>query len=487
MAETAPLGLGPGGVRGWLSRRTTTQLSAAIAVLAALALTGSLLAMGRAVRMDQQEQAALDALADYGAMVSKLGVEASLTAETLTAADAAFLSAWLAAFQSGPARDATSLEETCRTGRGGAGVRFIKAPVGKPAGLAALETVRAEPLPRLGQDVYAVRLAKGVLCPGRSVDVVMVRRPAGSLDIIVGRVVDRSGAAWGRAVLAVGLAGGLILLSGLTASVFARRRLTTALAQVSQTLDRAAVGDFSRRAPEVGVAPELTELTAQVNRTLDRLEELLSWLRDSSDQLAHDFRTPLARAATRLAALREAQDLEDRRELTEAAERDLAQLTRAMTETMALRDGEAWAFEIVRLDELALAAVDLYEPLAEARGIQLVAEVEPVSVLGVQSLLQRAVANLVDNAVKFSPNGGKVVLKATREGTGGILSVTDQGPGIDPAMVGKAPARPKPQGDGPESHGMGLPFVRAIVRRHGGRMTIADAAPGAIVSLHFSR
>ena len=74
---------------------------------------------------------------------------------------------------------------------------------------------------------------------------------------------------------------------------------------VSQALDRAAVGDFSVRAPEVGVAPELTELTVQANRTLDRLEELLSWLRDSADQLAHDFRTPLARATARMERLAE--------------------------------------------------------------------------------------------------------------------------------------------------------------------------------------
>ena len=124
-------------LRAWLGRRTSTQLAADIAVIAALALTGSLLVTGAAVRMDQREKAVLAALDDYGAMVGKLGLQASLTAADITDADAAYLSAWLSAFQSGPAREAGTLEETCRTGRGGAGVRFIRAPVGKPAGLAA--------------------------------------------------------------------------------------------------------------------------------------------------------------------------------------------------------------------------------------------------------------------------------------------------------------------------------------------------------------
>ena len=468
------------GGRRWLEGRTTTQLSAALAVLAAAALSASLFATGLAARMDQREQAALAALDDYGAMVSKLGEQATLTAEALTPADAAFLSAWLSAFQNGPTRDQRSLEETCRTGRGGAGVRFIRAPVGKPAGLTDLETARAERVPRLGEDVYRVRLRAGTLCPNRAVEAVVVSRTAGSLKIIVGRVVEPSGEAWGWAVLAVLAAGVVILVSGLTAAVFARRRLAHALAEVSLALDRAAVGDFSRRAPEVGVAPELTELTLKVNRTLDRLQELLGWLRDSSDQLAHDFRTPLARVAARLEQLKEAGTAARRRELAEEAGEDLQALTRAMNDALALRDGEAWVFEDVRLDQLLHQVAELYEPLAEARGAVLAVEAaDPVTALGVRTLLQRAVANLVDNAVKHSPPGGRVVLKAWREDDGCALSVSDQGPGFDPEA-------PRAAG-GAESHGMGLPFVRAVVQRHRGRLTIDDARPGAVVTARFQR
>ncbi len=220
------MGERPPGLTGWFARRTSTQLAAAMGVLAALALSGSLLITGAAVRMDQREKAALAALDDYGAMVSKLGSEASLSAEQLTEADAAWLSAWLSAFQDGPAREARTLEETCRTGRGGAGVRFIRAPVGKPAGLAALGTARGERAGRLGEDVHVVRLAPGALCPSRAVEVVVVRRSFGALDIAVGRVVDRSGEAWGWAVAEVSGTGRVVRGLGVAAAGVAGRRLT---------------------------------------------------------------------------------------------------------------------------------------------------------------------------------------------------------------------------------------------------------------------
>jgi signal transduction histidine kinase len=475
-------------LRAWLGRRTTTQLAAGIAIMAAIALTGSLMVTSAAVRMDQREKAALAALDDYGAMVGKLGVESSLIAANITAADAAYLSAWLSAFQDGPVRDAGTLEETCSTGRGGAGVRFIRAPVGKPAGLAELETIRGERSPRLGDDVYVLRLERGVLCPSRAVEVVVVRRSVGALDIAVGRVVDRSGAALGWAVMAVAAAGVLLLAFGLTAATFARRRLTSAVAEVSRALDLASVGDFSVRAPETAVAPELTELTSQVNLTLDRLEELLSWLRDSADQLAHDFRTPLARASARLDRLKEAATTPEARALVAEAGADLTRLTRAMNEAMALRDGEAWVFETVRLDRLAASAAELYQPLAEEGGVVIRVEASPVSVLGVRTLLQRAVTNLVDNAVKFSPEGGVVTLTARLEGGKPTLSVADQGPGLDPDLLDD-PARAVSSAadEGRESHGMGLAFVRAILKRHGAVMMIDDAGPGAVVTARFSR
>jgi signal transduction histidine kinase len=356
-------------------------------------------------------------------------------------------------------------------------VRFIRAPVGKPAGLAALEDARADRLPRLGEAVYAVRLARGTLCPGRAVDVVMVRKSVGALDIRVGRVVAPLGQAWAWAVASVAATAGLILVTALAGAVLARGRLTTALAAVSRALQGAAIGDLTRRAPEQGVAPELTELTVLVNQTLDRLDELMSWLRDSSDQLAHDFRTPLARATARLDALEEARTAPERRRLLDEARADLNRLSQAMAETLMLRDGQAWAFERIDLAQVLRAVAELYEPLAGARGVTVAVEGGPAEILGVRSLIQRALINLADNAVKFSPDGGRVTLDVRAEGAGAVLTVTDRGPGFGA----------EPSAEGETSHGMGLPFVRAVMRRHGGSLEISSADPGTVVTARFSR
>lgn len=238
------------------------------------------------------------------------------------------------------------------------------------------------------------------------------------------------------------------------------------------------MGDFALRAPETAEAPELTVLTRRVNQTLDRLEELLGWLRDASDQLAHDFRTPLARAAARVDRLTEAEAPAERRRLIDQARADLEQLTRAMGEALSLRDGAAWVFETVRLDELAAQVAELYEPVAQERGAALITALQPVEILGVRTLLQRAMTNLVDNAVKYSPEGGTVTIEAARQGDEAVFRVRDQGPGMETAP---------PSGAGPESHGMGLPFVRAVVRRHGGRLTIDDGTPGTVVTACFRR
>ena len=156
---------------------------------------------------------------------------------------------------------------------------------------------------------------------------------------------------------------------------------------------------------------------------------------------------------------------------------------------MALREGEAWRFETVRLDQLADAVAELYAPLAEDRGVHIRVEAAgTVSVLGVPSLLQRAAANLVDNAVKFSPAGATVVIRAAADAEEVVLSVQDQGPGLDPRVLTDDGLRiAAAAAEGRESHGLGLSFVRAVLSRHGGRMTIDDAAPGAIVTAHFPR
>ena len=142
-----------------------------------------------------------------------------------------------------------------------------------------------------------------------------------------------------------------------------------------------------------------------------------------------------------------------------------------MNEGRGLRDGGTWAYETVKLDDICRAAVEMYEPLAQPRRIRFETELTPTETLGVASLLQRALANLVDNAVKYSPDGGVVRLKTYSDPQGAVVIIGDQGPGMEMTQ-----SRMQPDID---SHRMGLAFVRAIVRRHGGELEIESDSSGS--------
>lgn len=449
-------------------------LAALVAVLAAAALTASLAVTHNAVRGEQRQRAALAALRDFSALLSKMDAliqpaPESDTVET-AAPDADEIARWLAVFQ-GRAGAESSVADACSGRIPNLGVRWVRAPDGRTAGFRALAEARARPMESAGPNVFLLRLPAGTLCPGRAVEVVAVRDNTGPMRVIIGRVVERTGRAWGVAAMAVAAMGVLLLAFGLASAGWARARMVSGVRRINASLEQAGRGDFSEAIPVQEMTGDLRVLTNQVNLTLGRLQELLVWLRDTSDQLAHDFRTPLARARARLDQFGDTGEAA----LVEQARADLRFLTQAMNESLALRDGEAWAFESVRLDQVCAAAIDLYEPIAEGRDIRFETELTQAETLGVASLLQRAVANLVDNAVKYSPDGGVVRIKACEEGGRAVVSVADQGPGMEATQT-----------EGPldgDSHRMGLAFVRAIVRRHGGVLDIETGPQGSTVTM----
>lgn len=442
-------------------------LAALVTVLAAAALSASLALTHQAVLSDQRQRAALAALRDYGALLSKMDIMAQ-AAPT----DADYVAGWLTVFQTRPGVT-TSIEEACAGRQPNLGLRWVGGPEGASAGLEALQEARAEPLEAMGPNVFLLRLPRGAVCQNRAVEVVAVHDRAGPMEVIVARMVERTGAAWGAAALSVGGMGVLLLGFGLASAGWARSRMRTGVRRLNTALEEAGRGAFGEAIPEQEMTGDLRILTRQVNATLSRIQELLVWLRDSSDQLAHDFRTPLARARARLDQFGSDGDPA----LIEAARADLRYLTQAMNEALSLRDGEAWAFEEVRLDQICAAAVELYEPIAEARGILIETELAEAPALGVASLVQRAVANLVDNAVKYSPDGGRVRIAARPSEDGAVVEVTDSGPGMEATQVAGA--------ERPDSHRMGLGFVRAIVRRHGGELEIDSGPRGSVVRMRI--
>ncbi|MBN8552128.1 MAG: HAMP domain-containing histidine kinase [Caulobacterales bacterium] len=444
----------------------TTWLAAIVAVFAAVALTASLAVTHGAVRSEQRQRAALAAVSDFNALLSKmdaLGVGRSVVEE-------AAIVNWLNVFQGRPGLE-SSVADACSGRVANYGVRWMEAPGGRTAGFRPLAEARARPHEQLGPNVFVLTLPAGTLCPERALEVVAVRDTVGPMRVVMGRVVEPTGRAWG--VAAVSVLGMAILLIGLglASAAWSRVRMVSGVRRINLSLQKAGRGDFAGPIPIEEMTGDLQDLTREVNVTLGRLQELLAWLRDTSDQVAHDFRTPLARARARLDRFGETGDAD----LVDEARADLRYLTQAMNEALALRDGETWAFETLKLDDVCRAAVELYEPLAEQRRVRFETELTPAETLGVASLLQRAVANLVDNAVKYSPDGGVVRLKSFADPDGAVVIISDQGPGMEMTQ-----SRSQPDVD---SHRMGLAFVRAIVRRHGGELLIESDSAGSIVTM----
>ncbi len=444
----------------------TTWLAAIVAIIAAVTLTASLAVTHGAVRSEQRQRAALAAVSDFNALLSKMDAMGVGRA----AVEEAQIVNWLNVFQGRPGLE-SSVADACSGRVINYGVRWLEAPGDRTAGFRPLSEAKARSMDQLGPNVFIMTLPAGTLCPDRSLEVVAVRDTVGPMRVVMGRVVEPTGRAWG--VAAVTVAGMAVLLVGLglASAAWSRARMVSGVRRINLSLQKAGRGDFGGPIPLHEMTGELQDLTREVNVTLGRLQELLAWLRDTSDQVAHDFRTPLARARARLDRFGETGEAD----LVDEARADLRYLTQAMNEALALRDGETWAYETVKLDDICRAAVEMYEPLAQPRRIRFETELTPTETLGVASLLQRALANLVDNAVKYSPDGGVVRLKTYSDPQGAVVIIGDQGPGMEMTQ-----SRMQPDID---SHRMGLAFVRAIVRRHGGELEIESDSSGSTITM----
>ncbi len=252
-------------------------------------------------------------------------------------------------------------------------------------------------------------------------------------------------------------------------------------------------GNFSRRLPRSGTGDELDALAANLNDMLDRVEQLTAALRFVIDSTAHDLRGPLNRMRGRIeAGLRSTDTAASHRALeetlrdAEALEGTLAALLR-----IAQAQGGTASAEIAPLDlgQLASEVVELYEPLAQDRRISLeLRRIESATVRGSRQLLAHALANLIDNALKFTPAGGRVEVQVQRGSAGLSLVVADNGPGIaveDRRRAQERFVRLAGSEHAPGS-GLGLSLVSAVARMHHASLELEDNEPGLKVVLQFS-
>jgi len=287
----------------------------------------------------------------------------------------------------------------------------------------------------------------------------------------------------------------MVGLAGLT-WWFVARRVLRRIDQVSAASRRIVGGDLSGRLPVSGSGDEFDRLAVGLNGMLAKIAELMKGLKEVSDNIAHDLKTPLTRLRNRLeAALADPADTEGHRRALEAAIEDSDGLIRTFDALLMIARVEAGS-SLATSTPVDLAAIahevgELWEPVAEDAGAVLeVAAAEPVIVSGVRELLAQALSNLVDNALKHGRAEGRdarVALRVGRDGDRAVLTVADTGPGVpeaDRARVLDRFTRLEASRNAPGS-GLGLALVAAIVRHHGGDITLADAGPGLAVTIRL--
>ena len=293
----------------------------------------------------------------------------------------------------------------------------------------------------------------------------------------------------------------IVVVLGLAGGLFVTRRVLRRVDAMTETTRTIMDGDLGGRLPVAGTGDELDRLAENLNVMLERIEALMMGLKEVSDNIAHDLKTPLTRLRNRAEqALRTAKTEPEYRAALEGTieESDGLILTfNALLMIARAESGQA-RNDMTEFDaaEVAHDIGELYEPVAEEKGIVLKVEAEAAAPLhGNRELVSQAVANLVDNAIKYSeiPSGAadgrapQIVVKAVTEGERILLSVADNGLGIpemDRARAVERFVRLEQSRSQPGS-GLGLSLAAAVARLHGGELTLADNEPGlkAVIAL----
>jgi signal transduction histidine kinase len=274
-------------------------------------------------------------------------------------------------------------------------------------------------------------------------------------------------------VVVIALTGGWLATQSALAPL---RRLTLAVQRIIQT------GRTDARVPTEGTGDALDELTALFNTMLDKIEGLVTAMRGALDNVSHDLRTPLTRLrGTAEMALASAPDPERYREAlalcVEEADRVLVMLTTLMDISEAESGTMQLQKEPVALAEVVARAVDLYRDVAEAKGVVLhVGAGDDVVAIADRTRLEQVAANLIDNAVKYTPSGGRVDVEVRGARDAAILRVRDTGPGIPPDELPRIFDRLF-RGDTSRAErglGLGLSLVKAVVEAHGGTVQVSS-------------
>ena len=274
-------------------------------------------------------------------------------------------------------------------------------------------------------------------------------------------------------IVGIGLGGGWLVTQAALEPI---RRLTAAVRRIVRT------GRTDQRVEVREPHDAIYELTAMFNAMLDRIEGLVSGMHGALDNVSHDLRTPLTRLrASAEMALRGPVDAERYREALADCIEESDRVLVMLTTLMDISEAESGAMPLVRetipLGDVLERAVDLYRDVAEAKGVSVTVRSDPAAVVsGDRVRLEQVAANLIDNAVKYTPSGGRVEASARRSGDHAELVVEDTGVGIPADELSRIWQRLF-RGDRSRTArglGLGLSLVKAIVEAHGGSVAVAS-------------
>ena len=329
--------------------------------------------------------------------------------------------------------------------------------------------------------------ANGVEVPARARLFVL----CDGLHLLVGRdirelvrteAIIRRGLGWGLTLsVALGLLGGLLM----------SRRINGRLETINRASREIMAGDLGRRIPERGTGDEFDRLSGQLNAMLERIEGLMQGVRHVADNVAHDLRTPLTRLRARLEMLRAtagaAPDDGEVAACIDEADRLLQTFNALLRIARIEAGGQPARLEQVPLDRLVADAADLYQAVAEVQELTLTTATAPVTVPGDRDLLFQALVNLIDNAIKYTPAGGRITVSVSPVEDGATLEVRDTGPGIpDPDKSRVTERFYRLDGArGTAGNGLGLSLVAAVADRHEAWLEFADGHPGLVVRLRL--
>ena len=317
---------------------------------------------------------------------------------------------------------------------------------------------------------------------------------AGGFQLLVGRDVQprveleqvmRGSLAWSLALtLGLGLIGGVLM----------SRNMLRRIEAINRTSREIMAGALSERVPLSGSGDELDQLAQNLNAMLAQIERLVTGMRQVTDNIAHDLRSPLNRLRSRLevtllappdeAAYRQALE-----ETIDESERLLGTFN-ALLNIAQAESGQAFTdIKPIDLGAIAATAAELYEPLAEEKGLAFVADTDAgLTIDGNEHLLSQAIANMLDNAIKYTPAGGAVTISARWVGGDFELAIADTGAGIPADQRDKVLDRfvRLEQSRSSPGSGLGLSLVQAVAQLHQAELALVDNSPGLRVVLKFS-